>query len=290
MPALESSKDYWSALSKKDHLLHFPYHKYDYVIRFLKFAAEDPSVRDINITLYRSAADSEIIYNLINAANKGKSVTVFVEVKARFDEESNILWAQKLEDAGIKVLYSFPGLKVHSKICLVTRKEGRTYKKYSYLATGNFNEKTAKLYSDFGLFTANNRITNEVDQVFRYLKTKKKGYNFKHLLVAPFIMRKKFYELIDHEIANAENGNTARIDLKLNSLEDNNIIEKLYQASQAGVRVRIIVRGICCLVPGIKDLSENIEVISILDRYLEHTRIYIFYNSSREKYYLGIAD
>jgi polyphosphate kinase len=289
-PALESSKDLWSVLSEKDHLLHFPYQKYDYVIRFLKSASEDPSVRDINITLYRSAADSEIIYFLINAANRGKSVTVFVEVKARFDEESNILWAQKLEDAGIKVLYSFPGLKVHSKICLVTRKEGRSYKKYSYLATGNFNEKTAKLYSDFGLFTANNRITSEVDQVFRYLKTKKKGYNFRHLLVAPFIMRNKFYELINNEIANAENGNTARIDLKLNSLEDKKIIEKLYQASQAGVKVRIIVRGICCLVPGINDLSDNIEVISILDRYLEHTRIIIFYNNGREKYYLASAD
>lgn len=290
IPALESSTNFWSALSERDHLLYFPYQNYDNVIRFLKDAAEDPSVQNIYITLYRSAADSQIISNLIRAANKGKSVTVFVEVKARFDEELNIMWAQKLEDAGIKVLYSFPGLKVHSKLCLVRRKEGKTIKKYAYLATGNFNEKTAKLYSDFGLFTSDNRITREVEQVFIYLEKKEKEYNFKHLLVAPFIMRKKFNELIESEIENARAGKNARIDLKMNNLEDKKIIEKLYQASQAGVKIRIIVRGICCLVPGIKDLSDNIEIISIVDRFLEHTRIFIFHNNGREKYFLASAD
>jgi polyphosphate kinase len=288
--ALESTKNYWSALLERDHILYFPYHKYDYVIKFLKNAADDPLVSDINITLYRSAADSLIIQNLISAANNGKTVTVFVEIKARFDEESNILWVQKLEDVGIKVLYSVPGLKVHSKICLVKRKEGKTYKKYAYLATGNFNEKTAKLYSDFGLFTTNSRITGEVDQVFQYLKTKKKGYIFKYLLVAPFVMRTKFYELIDNEIANAKNGEAAFIDLKMNSLEDKNIIEKLYQASQAGVKIRIVVRGICCLIPGIINMSENIEIRTIIDRFLEHTRIFIFHNNGREKFYLASAD
>jgi polyphosphate kinase len=288
--ALESTKSYWSALLEKDHILYFPYHKYDYVIKFLRISANDPLVSDICITLYRSAADSLIIENLISAANKGKSVMVFVEIKARFDEESNILWAQKLEDAGIKVLYSVPGLKVHSKICLVKRKEGKIYKKYAYLATGNFNEKTAKLYTDFGLFTANSRITREVDQIFRYLKTKKKGYNYKNLLVAPFVMRTKFYELIDNEIVNAKNGKAAFIDLKMNSIEDKKIIEKLYQASQAGVKIRIIVRGICCLVPGITNLSENIEIRTIIDRFLEHTRIFIFHNNGKKKLYLASAD
>jgi polyphosphate kinase len=283
--ALESGNNYWSALIEKDHLLYFPYHKYDYVIKFLKKAADDPLVSEINITLYRSAADSLIIQNLINAANRGKTVTVFIEIKARFDEESNILWAQKLEDAGIKVLYNVPGLKVHSKICLVKRKEGKSFKKYAYLATGNFNEKTAKLYSDFGLFTAYSRITG-----VHFLKTRKKGYSFKHLLVAPFVMRTKFNELIDNEITNAKNGQSARIDLKMNSLEDKKIIEKLYHASKAGVKIRIIVRGICCLVPGIINLSENIEIRTIIDRYLEHARIFIFHNNGRDKYYLASAD
>jgi polyphosphate kinase len=288
--ALQSSNDIWSALSEKDYFLYFPYHSYDYVIKFLKSAAEDPSVLSIALTLYRSAADSQIIHHLIRAANKRKSVTVFVEVKARFDEESNILWAQKLENAGITVLYSFPGLKVHSKICLIARKEGTRIKKYAYLATGNFNEKTAKLYSDFGLFTVDTKITKEIEHVFRYLKTEKNDYNYSHLLVAPFVMRKKFYELIDNEIANAQSGKKAKIDLKMNSLEDKKIIEKLYQASQAGVKIRIIVRGICCLIPGIKNLSDNIEIISIVDRFLEHTRIYNFHNNGREKYYLASAD
>jgi polyphosphate kinase len=290
IPVLQSSKDIWSVLSEKDYLLYFPYHSYDHVIKFLKSAADDPSVLSISLTLYRSAADSQIIHHLINAANKRKSVTVFVEVKARFDEESNILWAQKLEDAGITVLYSFPGLKVHSKICLIARKEGNIIKKYSYLATGNFNEKTAKLYSDFGLFTADSKITKEIEHVFRYLKTEKNEYNYTHLLVAPFVMRKKFYELIDNEIENAQNGKKAKIDLKMNSLEDKKIIEKLYQASQAGVKIRIIVRGICCLIPGIENLSDNIEIISIVDRFLEHTRIFNFHNNGREKYYLASAD
>jgi polyphosphate kinase len=290
VPALHSSGDIWSVLSEKDYLLYYPYHSYDYVIKFLKSAAEDPSVLSIAITLYRSAADSQIIRYLILAANKRKSVTVFIEVKARFDEESNILWAQKLEEAGINVLYSFPGLKVHSKICLIARKEGTIIKKYSYLATGNFNEKTAKLYSDFGLFTSDTKITQELEHVFRYLKTEQGEYAYKHLLVAPFVMRKKFYELIDIEIENAKSGKKAKIDLKMNSLEDKKIIEKLYQASQAGVKIRIIVRGICCLIPGINKLSENINVMSIVDRFLEHTRIYNFYNNGREKFYLASAD
>jgi polyphosphate kinase len=290
VPQLESKSDIWSVLSEKDYLLYFPYHSYDYVIKFLRSAADDPSVISIQITLYRTAADSQIITALLRAAKKKKSVTVFVEVKARFDEESNILWAKTLEDAGITVLYSFPGLKVHSKICLITRKEVNKIKRYSYLSTGNFNEKTAKLYTDFGLFTAHKGISREIEHVFDYLKTQKDKYKYNHLLVAPFVMRTKFYELIDAEIDNAKNGKKAALDLKMNSLEDRKIIEKLYEASQSGVKIRIIVRGICCLIPGIKNMSENIEIISIVDRFLEHTRIYIFHNNGREKYFLSSAD
>jgi polyphosphate kinase len=290
IPELEDSADIWSVISEKDYLLYYPYHSYNSVIKLLKSAAEDPSVLSVYITLYRSAADSQIIHHLIRAADKRKSVTVFVEVKARFDEESNILWAQKLEDAGINVRYSIPGLKVHSKICLIRRKEGNTIKRYAYLSTGNFNEKTAKLYSDFGLFTTDNRLSKEVEQVFRYLRSESSENEYKNLLVAPFTMRNKFYELIENEIKNALAGKNASIDLKMNGLEDKKIIGKLYEASQAGVKIRIIVRGICCLIPGVKNLSDNIEIRSIVDRFLEHTRIYIFHNNGREKIYLASAD
>ena len=290
VPAFKSSSDIWSVISANDHLLYFPYHSYDSVIKLIKSSADDPSVLSIYITLYRTAAESQVIHHLIRAADKRKSVIVFVEVKARFDEESNILWAQKLKDAGIKVLYSFPGLKVHSKICLIRRKEGNSINRYAYLSTGNFNEKTAKLYCDFGLFTSDNKITKEVEHAFHYLRSETSEYSYQHLLVAPFAMRKKFNEMIDLEIKNASDGKKASIDLKMNSLEDHKIIEKLYQASQVGVKIRIIVRGICCLISGIKDLSENIKIISIVDRYLEHTRIFIFHNSGREKYFLASAD
>ncbi len=287
---LETAKKMLSVIANKDILLFYPYHSYTYVTRFLKEAADDPFTISVLITIYRSAPDSEIINQLIRAAKSGKTVTAFIEVKARFDEESNLLWAQKLENSGINVLYSFPGLKVHSKICLVTRKENNNLEHYAYLSTGNFNEKTAKLYSDFGLFTANQNITREIKRVFNSLTNRDKDQQYRHLLVAPKSMRDKFYDLIDKENENARQQKEARIDIKLNSLEDKKIIEKLYHASMAGVKIRIIVRGICCLVPGIKNLSENIEAISIIDRFLEHPRIYIFYNGGREKYYLASAD
>jgi polyphosphate kinase len=289
-PELEDCPQFFTLISEKDILLLYPYHIYNYVIRLIKEAADDPFVREIFITLYRCASDSQIIKQLIQAVMAGKSVTAFIEVKARFDEESNILWATHLEDAGIKVLYSFPGLKVHAKMLLITRREDKRLKQYAYLSTGNFNEKTAKLYSDFGFFTADNRITREVKQVFAYLQKKKKQYTFRHLLVAPFSMRNQLNALIDREIESAKSGLEARIDLKLNSLEDSKIIEKLYQASNAGVKIRIIVRGICCLLPGVKNLSENIRIISIVDRFLEHGRVLIFHNKGREKYFLASAD
>ena len=287
---LENSDNILSIIQKKDLLLFYPYHTYDYVIRFLKEAADDSHTIAVQITLYRSAPDSEVIHQLIQAAQSGKKVTVFIEVKARFDEESNLVWAQKLEKSGIDVLYSFPGLKVHSKICLITRRENKRLVRYAYLSTGNFNEKTAKVYSDFGLFTADHKITQEIKHVFDSLNNQERNRQFRHLLVAPRNMRRKFNDLIEKETENARNQKEARIDIKLNSLEDKKIIEKLYQASEAGVKIRIIVRGICCLVPGIKDISENIEVISIIDKFLEHARIYIFHNGGSEKYYLASAD
>ena len=209
-----------------------------------------------------------------------------MEIKARFDEESNIQWAAELEKAGINVKYSFPGLKVHSKICLIERKN----KNIAYLSTGNFNEKTAKIYTDFGFFTSDKNITSEVKRVFEYLEGHKISKRFKYLLVSPFNMRSTYESLIDNEIKNAKIGKEANITLKLNSLQDTKMIKKLYAASQAGVKVRIIVRGICCLIPGVKKLSKNIDVTSIVDRFLEHARVYIFHNDGDKKYYVASAD
>jgi len=283
---LENSKSLFSIINKNEFLLYYPYHSYNYIERFLREASADKNVTAMNITLYRVANDSKIIQALIRAAKNGKKVTAFVEIKARFDEESNIYWAAELEKAGVKVLYSFPGLKVHSKLCLIERKD----KYYAYLSTGNFNEKTAKIYTDFGLFTSDTNITGEIKQVFGYLEGKTKAKKYEHLLVAPFNMRKKFNKLIDNEIENTLKGKQAEIFLKLNSLQDQKMIEKLYSASKAGVKIKIIVRGICCLIPGIKEQSENIEIISIVDRFLEHTRLSSFYDTGDVKYYVASAD
>ncbi len=290
LPEVDHAPSIFLELSKREILTFYPYHSFDYVIRFLKEAAEDPSVEEISITLYRGAPDSQVIRQLIRAANSGKIVTVFVELKARFDEESNILWGQTFEQEGIRVLYSIPGLKVHSKLCLVSRRERNRIKLYAYLATGNFNEKTAKIYSDFGFFTSDPRITKEIKMVFNYLNKVPVDKKYNHLLVAPFNMRKKFYNLIEEEVRFASQGKPAFIDVKLNSLEDKKIIQKLYKASNAGVKIRIIVRGICCLIPGVKNMSENIEVISIIDRYLEHARMYSFHNGGQKIIYLASAD
>jgi polyphosphate kinase len=276
----------FDSIENKDVFLHYPYHSYEPVIKFLEFAARDKDVSTINITLYRVSADSKIISNLKLAAQNGKKVTVFVEIKARFDEESNIKWAEELKRSGVKVLYSFPGLKVHAKICLVRKAN----KDYVYLATGNFNEKTARIYTDFGLFTSRKNITLEIRRVFSHLQSKAAQSHFKALLVAPFNMRETFYALIDKEIENALAGKPASITIKLNNLEDKKIIQRLYRASQSGVKIDMIIRGISCLVPGIKNLSENINIYSIVDRFLEHTRIFVFHNGGREKVYIGSAD
>jgi polyphosphate kinase len=283
---LDSSRNKFELIEKKDILLYYPYHSYEYILGLIDEAASDLTVSAIWITLYRVASDSKIVKSLIEAAKNGKSVFVFVEIKARFDEESNIQWAAELEKADINVRYSFPGLKVHSKICLIERNN----KNIAYLSTGNFNENTAKVYTDFGFFTSDKNLTGEVKRVFKYLAGQKISTKFKQLLVSPFNMRSTFEALIDNEIENAKNGKDAKIILKLNSLQDSKMIKKLYVASQAGVKIQMIVRGICCLIPGVKNLSENIEIISIVDRFLEHARVFIFYNNGNKKYFIASAD
>lgn len=280
----------FNAIDKKDYALHFPYQSYDYVVKFLQEAADNANVTSIKITQYRVAKDSAIVKSLIRAAQSGKDVMAFVEVKARFDEELNIQWAEEMERAGVKVFYSFPGLKVHAKIALVTKNTPEGEKKYGYLGTGNFNEKTAKIYADTGLLTSDERLTNEIEKVFEFLSGNEIEYKFKHLLVAQFNMRKKFLKMINKEIENKQAGKDAWITIKLNSLEDRKMIKRLYKASQAGVEINILVRGICCLVPGMKGLSENINVISILDMYLEHARYYVFCNDGDTKVYAASAD
>ena len=290
LPAADARKSMFELIARRDILLHFPYQCFDPVIRFLAEAAEDKHVKSIKITLYRLAEDSQIIKALLKAVDNGISVTVFMELKARFDEEANISSAKELEHAGAHILYSFPILKVHSKAICIERKEQDKIRRYVYLGTGNFNESTARLYSDFGLFTQERVLTREVANVFDILKDTRIKSEFNQLLVAPDHMRHDLITLIDQEIKNALKKRPALIFLKLNSLQDRRMIEKLYEASREGVEVKLIVRGICCLVPGIKGLSENIKVISIVDRFLEHSRVYIFGNDGKHKVYLSSAD
>lgn len=289
-PVLDEAGSILGTMREKDQIVHYPYQKFDYVIRFLKEAADDPEVESVWITLYRTAAPSAVVEQLIRAAVAGKQVTVFVEVKARFDEASNLHWAERMEEAGIRTLYSFPDLKVHSKLALVGRREGEETAWYAYLGTGNFNEKTARIYADHGLFTADARLTAEVRKVFAVLAGEESKPEFSHLLVAPYALRKAFYGLIKRESQAAREGATGRILLKMNALEDRNIIDRLYAANRAGVRVDAIVRGICCLMPGLDGMSEHIHVRSIVDRFLEHARVFVFHNRGEEKYYLSSAD
>jgi polyphosphate kinase len=274
-----------------DHLIHVPYHKYEPVIQFFEHAAKDPNVTHIKIIQYRVAPNSRIMEALINAVKSGKQVYAFIEVKARFDEEANLRWGEQLEKAGIVVRYSFPGLKVHSKLALVRRLEPDGPQLYSYLSTGNFHEVTARIYSDLGFFTSDKRVTSEVARIFSFLETVKlPNEEFKHLLVGQFNLRKTLIQLIDYEITEAHQGRKASILLKVNSLQDEEMIEKLYEASQAGVKVELNLRGICSLMAGKKNLSENIKAYSIVDRFLEHSRIFIFHHGGHEKVYLSSAD
>ena len=288
---LMETEDYWASIAEEDHLLYYPYHDYDPVVRFFEEASTDPDVTHIKIVQYRVAKKSRIMDAIREAVSRGKRVSVFIEIKARFDEEANLAWGEKLAAAGVSVHYSFPGVKVHAKIAIVRRLEGGRPRIYAYLSTGNFHENTAKIYSDFGLFTANQKLTTEAARLFNFLETVKlPKADFKHLLVGQFNLRGGFSSRIDREIENARAGKPAAVLLKMNSLQDTRMIDKLYEASDAGVDVRLIVRGIFSLVAGEKGLSENIRAISIVDRYLEHARVFIYHNGGDPEVYLSSAD
>lgn len=289
---LKHHKSILNEIRKRDHILHYPYQSFSYFIDMLREAAIDPQVESIKITLYRVAKKSMVVNSLINAARNGKKVVVLIELQARFDEENNIMWSNKLQENGIKVVHGIPGLKVHSKTCLISRRKEKTneLEHFAYVGTGNFQEETAKLYCDEGLFTYDKRITNDVVKVFEFFDKNYKQHVFEHVVLSPFSTRSHFIHLIDFEIDQAKNNKRALIIVKMNSLVDEEMIEKLYEASNAGVRIRLIIRGACSLKPGIEGLSENIEVISIVDRFLEHSRIFFFYHGGDELVYISSAD
>jgi polyphosphate kinase len=289
-PTLHRAPAIREVVLEKDQILHFPYQSYDYVVRFLDEAARDDSVRRIWITLYRVAKDSAIVKTLLEAARRGVDVRAFVEVKARFDEARNLGWAAEMEEAGVKVFYSRPKIKVHAKIALVTRETDAGPESMAYLGTGNFNESSAGIYADHGLLTADTRLTDDVEQVFRFLWEEIEVPECHHLLVAPFTLRSGLTDLIRTEAENAEMGHVAGMALKMNSLEDEPMMDHLYHAAQAGARINLIVRGICCIRPGYPELGENIKGRSIVDRYLEHARIYRFVNGGDPRLFLASAD
>jgi len=287
---LVRSKSIFTAIDQNDILLHYPYQYFRSFVHFLREAAIDPEVREIKISIYRAASKSRVMNALISAAKNGKEVTAVVELRARFDEEANLNWSKKLQDAGVKVIYGIPDMKIHCKLALVSKvKKGQTHH-YCTISTGNFHEGTAKVYSDLALLTANQDICEEAQKVFMFIERPYLNFRFKHLLVAPASMRTKYIKMLNKEIRLAKDGKEAYAFIKVNSLVDEILIRKLYQASRAGVKIRLIVRGICSIVPGIKGLSENIEVRSIIDRFLEHSRVFIFGNGGKEEIYISSAD
>ena len=283
-------KSILAAINKKDIMLFFPYHPFDHLIDLLREASIDPFVTSIQITLYRLARNSSVINALMNAVRNGKKVTTVVELQARFDEKANILWGNKLTEEGVKVIYGVPGLKVHAKLCLITRTKNDINQRFAAIGTGNFNEDTARIYTDHLLHTSNKKITNEVFKVFNFFNVNYRKDNYYHLVISPFLLRNKLTLLIDNEIKNAKAGKKAFIYLKLNNITDSELINQLYEASQAGVTIRMIVRGMFSIVTGIKNVSENIKAIGIVDRFLEHTRFMIFCNGGNEEYYISSAD
>ena len=277
-------------IKKKDYLLYAPYQSFSYIIKFLREAALDPKVASIKITLYRLAKNSQIVSSLINAAKNGKKVTVQIELQARFDEENNISYSEQMQTEGIELIFGVKGLKVHSKICVIERIEDGKVKRYGLISTGNFNENSAKVYTDVTLFTSNTEILKDASKIFDFFDVNYRVHRYKHLIVSPHYTRGKFNKLIEREISNALLGKEAYIKLKMNSISDFKMTDKLYEASNAGVKIQLIIRGICCLIPGIKGLSENIEAISIVDNYLEHSRIYIFANAGDPDVFISSAD
>jgi polyphosphate kinase len=289
-PLLKPKKSILKAIREQDILLHFPYQSFQYIIDLLREASIDPKVRAIKMTFYRAARDSNVINALINAARNGKNVTVFLEIQARFDEKANIYWTRKLREEGVKIIQTLQGYKVHSKLLIIRRKEGGKNRYYANISTGNFNESTAKVYTDDSLLTANQEIANEVNMLFHTFESPYTPPRFKHLLVSPYQLRNSFIKLLNVEIKNAKQGKEAWIIVKLNNLVDEKITNKLYQASKAGVKIDLICRGICVLIPQIEGLSDNINVISVVDKFLEHSRIQVFANGGDPKYYIASAD
>lgn len=287
---LDKSTNYFKAIAEKDQSLHFPYMSFAYVEKFVDMAAEDKDVTEISISLYRVADESELTNSLMKALENGKRVTVFVEAKARFDEENNISWGRKFEEKGANVIYSYPKVKVHSKIMLICRQEGDVNMRYAYIGTGNFNAETSAIYCDHAIFTANKHITKELQRLFKVLEGELLIPREKNLLISPFSTRQEFIKLIYNEIENAREGKKAKITAKMNSLEDEEMIELLYKASNAGVKIRLLIRGFTCLIPGIEGMSENIYITSVVDRFLEHGRIYLFENGGEELMFYGSAD
>lgn len=277
-------------IAHKDYMIYAPYHTFSYVTKFLREAALDPKVRNIKITIYRLASDSQIASALINAAKNGKHVTVQIELQARFDEQNNIEYANYLQAEGVNLIFGVPGLKVHSKICMIEREEGHGIKRYGFISTGNFNESTAQIYTDYTLFTAHEGILKDMGKVFDFFETNYKINKYKHLVVSPHYTKATFIKLIDREIANARLGKEAYIKIKMNSLTSYKMVDKLYEASRAGVKVQMIIRGICCLIPGVEGMSENIEAISVVDKFLEHPRLFIFGNGGDPKIFISSAD
>ncbi|MFP5470130.1 MAG: polyphosphate kinase 1 [Bacteroidia bacterium] len=289
-PQLQNTDNIIREVLKNDILLHYPYQKFDYIIDLLREAAIDPKVTEIKINFYRVAGNSKVMSTLINAVNNGKKVTVVIELLARFDEENNIYWANKLKDSGAKIIFGLPNLKVHSKLLLITRVKDGKQQHIVHVGTGNFNEDTAKIYSDFSLLTSNKDIATDVNKVFELFENSISRRVFKELFVSPLNTRRRYVELINDEIKAAKKKHRAEILLKLNNLTDEKMIEKLYEASQAGVKITLLIRGVCCLLPGVKGLSENIQAYALVDRFLEHSRVAIFYNKGKELYFISSAD
>jgi len=290
IPGLTLQGSLLDKIAKKDYLQYTPYHTFSYTVKFLRESAIDPKVKSIKITIYRLASISHIASSLINAAKNGKNVTVQIELQARFDEAANIRYAEQMQREGVNLIFGVPGLKVHCKACVIEREEKGKLKRYGFISTGNFNESTAKVYTDYTLFTTNEAILKETNKVFKFFEINYKINRYKHLLVSPHYTRSALVKFIDKEIKNSSLGLPGRIRLKLNSLSDYDMIDQLYTASRAGVKIDLIVRGICCLIPGIKGMSENIRVISVVDKFLEHPRLYIFENGGDPKVYISSAD
>lgn len=280
----------FKTIAKKDYLVYTPYHTFSYIVKFLREAALDPKVKTIKITIYRLAQISHVASSLINAAKNGKKVTVSIELRARFDEAANINYAEQMQNEGITMLFGVQGLKVHCKMCVIEREENNKLVRYGFISTGNFNESTAKIYTDFTLMTANSKILKDVNKVFDFFQVNYKVNRYKHIITSPHYTKSKIFALIDKEIESVKSGKPAYIKLKMNSISSYKMIDKLYEASRAGVKIQMIVRGLCCLVPGVKGMSENIEIISIIDKFLEHTRLYIFSNQNNPKIYISSAD